>query len=107
MPHYRLLYPSEFLNAPDLQDKEVTVTIEKITVEEVRGGDGKKQVKPVLYMKGAKKKFPLPKTCAKVIAARYGKDTDAWIGKTITLFPTTCTAFGIEDVECIRVKVTP
>ena len=105
MPHYRLLYPSEFLNAPDLADKEIVVTIEKIEVEEVRGGDGKKQKKPVLYMKGAKKRFPLPKTCAKVIAAKYGNNTEQWIGKKVTLFPTTCDAFGIHDVECIRVKV--
>jgi hypothetical protein len=105
MGHYRLLYPSEFLNAPDLGDKEVSVTIEKIVVEEVKGGDGKKQMKPVLYMKGAKKRFPLPKTCAKVIAGKFGNDTAGWIGKKVTLYPTTCDAFGIHDVECIRVKV--
>jgi len=103
--HYRLLYPSEFLNAPDLKDKEVTVTIAKIAVEEVKGGDGRKQIKPVLYMKGAAKRFPLPKCCAKTIAASYGNDTDTWVGKKIVLYPTTCEAFGVSNVECIRVKI--
>jgi hypothetical protein len=33
----------------------------------------------------------------------YGKDTDNWAGKWITIFPTT-TEFGGETVDCIRVK---
>jgi hypothetical protein len=43
------------------------------------------------------------KTNAKLIASHYGDDTDNWTGKEITLYPTTCQAFG-ETVPCIRVR---
>lgn len=102
--HYRLMYPSEYLNAADLHEKEVSVTIESVAMEDVPGVDGQKKKKPVVTFAGKQKRFPLPKTCAKAIAARFGKDTEAWLGKKITIYPTECMAFG-QQVECIRVKV--
>ena len=103
MAHYRLMYPSEYLNAADLLGKDVPATIESIKVEDVPGADGTKKPKPVVMFKGTKKRFPLPKCCANTIAAKYGTDTADWIGKKVTLFPTTCMAFG-QTVECVRVK---
>lgn len=101
--HYRLMYPSEYLNAADLMGKDVKCVIESVVLEQVPGVDGQKKEKPVLRFKGKQKRFPLPKTCAKEIAKRHGKDTDDWVGKTITIYPTECMAFG-QNVECIRVK---
>lgn len=106
MPHYRVLYPSEYLNAADLIEKsggEAKLTIEKVEVEDVPGTDGSKKPKPVVWFKGAKKRLPLPKTCAKKIAVMYGPKTEDWIGKSVTLYATTCMAFG-QEVECIRVR---
>lgn len=102
--HYRLMYPSEYLNAADLHGKDTVVTIEKVEIEEVPDPQGKKATKPVLYFKGAKKRLPLPKTAAKVVAALHGPDTDGWVGKKVTLYPTTCQAFG-QEVECVRVRL--
>lgn len=103
MGHYRLMYPSEYLNAADLQGKEVAATIEKVALEDVPGTDGAKKKKPVVYFKGAHKRLPLPKTCAKVIAQKFGSDTDKWVGQKVTLYPTECMAFG-QMVECVRIK---
>jgi hypothetical protein len=103
MAHYQLLYPSEFLAACDLGGKEATVEISKFEVEELVGSDGKKQKKPVLTFKGAKKRMVCCKTNAKAIARQHGNDTDAWIGKKVTVYPTSCIAFGSE-VECLRIK---
>lgn len=103
MSHYKLMYPSEYLQACDLAGKEPSVTIEKVVMEEVPDPQGKKKLKPVMHFAGAKKRFPLPKTCAKFVAERYGNDTEQWVGKKVTLFATTCTAFG-NTVECIRFK---
>lgn len=102
--HYRLMYPSEYLNAADLHEKEVSVTIETVALEDVPGVDGQKKRKPVVTLVGKQKRWPLPKCCAKAIAAKFGKDTDAWAGKKIVIYPTTCMAFG-QEVECVRVKV--
>lgn len=97
------MYPSEYLNAADLNGKDVSVEIAKIELEDVPGPDGKKTKKPVVHFAKAHKRFPLPKTCAKVLAARFGTNTDEWVGKKITLYPTTCLAFG-QEVECVRVR---
>lgn len=97
------MYPSEYLNAADLQGKDARVVIESVSLENVPGADGQKKEKPVVRFKGKQKRFPLPKTCAKEIAKRHGKDTEDWIGKTVTIYPTECMAFG-QMVECIRVR---
>jgi hypothetical protein len=104
MPHYRLMYPSEYLNAADLLGKEFKVVIARVEMEEVPGVDGQKKSKPVVHFAKGHKRFPLPKTCAKVMAGKFGPNTEDWIGKTITVYPTTCQAFG-QTVECVRVRV--
>ncbi len=103
MAHYKLLYPSEYLAACDLVSKDADVVIEKVAVEDVIGSDGKKQSKPVVWFKGAKKRMVCCKTNAKSIAKKHGMDTDLWIGKKITVYGTTCMAFG-QEVECVRVR---
>jgi hypothetical protein len=59
---------------------------------------------PILYFQGVPKGMVLNKTNAKVIAAAYTDETDAWQGMPIVLFPA-MVAFGAETVEAIRVKV--
>jgi hypothetical protein len=103
MAHYQLLYPSEYIAACDLHEKDTTVQIEKVEVETLVGTDGKKQAKPVLTFRGAKKRMVCCKTNAKTIAKQHGNDTDGWVGKKITIYPTTCQSFG-ETKECVRVR---
>jgi hypothetical protein len=103
MPHFKSFYPSDFLGAHDLNGLEVRVEIEKVEREVITGSDGKKDEKPVVWFKGKKKRMVLCKTNAKSIAARHGNDTEGWLGKGITIYPTTCMAYG-QKVECIRVK---
>src|SRR3954467_14294511 len=103
MAHYKLLYPNEYIASCDLGGKDAKVTIEKVAVEEVIGSDGKKQAKPVVWFKGAKKRMVCCKTNAKSIAKQHGNDTDQWVGKSVTLYGTTCMACGAE-VECIRIR---
>lgn len=97
------MYPSEYLAACDLGTKDFDLTIERVEVEDVIGSDGKKQSKPVVTFKGAKKRMVCCKTNAKKIAQKHGNDTDNWIGKKITVYGTTCMAFG-QEVECVRVR---
>jgi len=103
MGHYRLLFPSDYVGAWDLPDDK-TVTIEKIRLEELRVIGGKSENKPIAYFKGATKRMVLNKTNCKTIAALYGTDTSAWMGKAVTLFATTCSGKGGDVVECIRVR---
>jgi hypothetical protein len=98
-----LMFPNEYLGAEDLQGQDVTVTIASISQSDLRVESGGTESKFVMMFKGKKKKFVLNKTNAVAIAALHGKQADDWIGKRITLYPTTCPAFGA-IVDCIRVR---
>lgn len=102
--HIALLFPSRYLCAADLRGKDVTVVIESIAPRDelVRIGGGKEH-KPVMKFKGKEKALVLNRTNAKAIAKLYGNEVLAWIGKSITIYPTTAT-FGKEQVEAIRVR---
>lgn len=97
--HIHELYPSKWVKAYDLKNKQVTVTIKALAVEEV-GAQGEK--KPVLWFEGASKGLILNKTCALAIARLHGPDTDAWAGKPVTLYPTQVNAFG-QTHDVVRV----
>lgn len=103
MPDYRSMYDSQWIKAWDLGGKDFTVTIEKVEPGEVKNRDGKKRI-AVLWFRGAKKPFGCNVTNGKTIAAMYGKNTDAWVGKTITLYPTVTSVGGESGVDCIRIK---
>lgn len=104
MTDVRKMYEKDFIYAYDLEGRDVTVTIERVAAGTLTGKGGKSNRKPVLYFKGSKKGLGLCITNARVIAALYGSfDSDIWIGKRITLYPTT-TTFGADTVECVRVR---
>ena len=95
-------FPSKYMKASDLpEDSTVTVTIEKIEMQEI----GKeKQRKPVITFEEMDKAFVCNKTNANSIAKITGsRDTDQWIGKQIKLFRTEV-EFAGEMVESIRVS---
>jgi hypothetical protein len=100
---YRTLYDSDFLYAFHLGGKEHTLEIAKVTGGELTGQGGKKARKPLIYFRGKEKPLALNKTNGKTVAAMYGTDTKAWLGKLITIFATT-TDFGGKTVDCIRIK---
>lgn len=80
------------LDGRPMNKKNVVITYEKATKPHVVCRTAQKQIRAAL-------------------AAEFGggehdwDETDQWIGKRITLFPTTCNAFGNPLTPCIRVKV--
>lgn len=106
MADVRKLYDKTLIYAYDLEGKDVTVTIEKVVGGTLVGKGGTKNKKPILYFKGSEKGLGLCITNARTIAGIYGGfDSQLWIGKAITLYPTT-TTFGSDTVDCIRIRNT-
>lgn len=103
MAHFKSFFDRDYIYAFDLNGKDVTVEITKVVQGELTGSGGRKARKPVAYFKGKEKGLALNSTNCKTIAGLYGNDTTAWIGKLITLYPTT-TTMGGDTVECIRVR---
>jgi len=94
-------FPSKWLKAADLQNREVQVQISHVIMEDIDGSEHK----PVVYFIGKEKGLVLNKTNANTIASVIGQnDTDMWTNATIILFPTQ-TDFGGKTVPCIRVKL--
>lgn len=101
MPNIDSVFPSNYLKASDLGQKQVVVTIDRMEIEAIGRN---KEMKPVLYFTGKQKGLVLNKTNAAKIAALTGsKDTDDWTGCQIRLYATEV-EFGGEAVEAIRVK---
>jgi hypothetical protein len=99
--HADLLHPNEFLGAPDLKGRDVTLTIHDVRLEELTMTGGVTETKPVMHFAEMqnrtgtdKKRLVLNKTNRRVIQRLYGDETDDWRGKRITLFPTTREADG-------------
>lgn len=104
MPDVRMLFDKEFLYSFDLQGRDVTVVIDRVKAGVLTGVGGKKNKKPILYFRGKEKGLGLNITNARTIAGMYGGfESEKWIGKSITLYPST-TTFGDKTVDCIRIR---
>ena len=106
---YRLAFPSKFISSADLKDRDVTIKIARIEFEDLQlAGKRQKERRVVVTMTTANgktlgKRWVMNKTNAGTVSEMYGKKMGAWIGKPVTLYPTTC-KLGPKTVECIRVR---
>jgi hypothetical protein len=98
MPNINEAFPSKYLKATDLDDRQHLLTMSRAEFETL--GDDRKLI---LYFKGQEKGLVLNKTNANTIAKLYGADTDDWIGKEIVLFDVPVDFRG-ETVQAIRVR---
>ena len=74
-------FPSKYLKAADLQNREVRLTMANVEIEKL-GEDNK----PILYFKGKEKGLVLNKTNANTISDDYGDDTEDWYDQPLILF---------------------
>jgi hypothetical protein len=98
---------SGYLEAEDLpDDRDVTVTIESVRApgKDDKGKDGRVMDKPIVKLTKVKKEWVLNKTNARTIRRMHGNETEAWHGKEVTIYRTTCAAFGDANTPCIRVR---
>ncbi len=100
-------YPSDHLRCPDLEGKEVTLTVKSWAYPDVKkdkGSDGKLMNGTVVLFNETPKRFVVNVTNFKTISSMYGSKPDKWIGQKITLYPDT-TSFGKDkDLPCIRIR---
>jgi hypothetical protein len=99
---------STYLETEALGGKDLTLTISaaRFPSDKDIGTDGRKlgEKSVILAYKGAKKEHVVCRTAQKQIRLIHGNDITQWIGKEITIYPTTCNAFGKKDTPCIRVR---
>jgi hypothetical protein len=94
-------FPSRFLRHSDLRGREQRMTIADVTTELI--GDRRKLL---VSFTNTPKSLVANKTNATAIARVFGRDTDHWRGKSITLYPTQVDFKG-DTVDAIRVRAAP
>lgn len=115
--NYKLLFPSKYLKAADLRERDVTVTIYRLVQRaKLEVKNGKNQQRPIAYFEETKraadrdgseeKGMILNVTNCNTIARMYGPYPVDWVGKRITLYPTRA-QMGGEEVDAIRVRPVP
>lgn len=97
-----LIYPSKYLKAADLGERQVTVTIKSAAMEDL-GYGAEKERKLVIYFERATKGLILNRTNAMIIASMYTPETDNWVGNAIILYSARVKAFGAWH-DAVRVK---
>lgn len=100
----KLLRPSDHLAAEEFGGKEYTLTIKSVSRIDLEREDGKKERAPVMAFEETPKTLVLNGINGRRIAKLYGVAAEGWPGKRITLYPTTCNAFGNKETPCIRVR---
>jgi hypothetical protein len=98
--HANELCPPPHLEAADLNGAERVVTIKGVGFGEV-GED--RERKGVLHLAEFPRAMVVNRTNLRRIIAAHGAETDEWLGKEITLYPSE-TDFGGKTVPCIRVR---
>lgn len=99
------LFPSKYLKAHDLGGKVFTLTIRDVTLEDV-GHGAEQERKLTLAFEKATKMMLLNRTNAMIIASLYGPETDAWLGKAVTVYSARIKAFGAwHDALRIREQI--
>jgi hypothetical protein len=97
-------FPSQYLNASDLAGRgDVPCTIEHIAMENM-GNDDDQKAKPVMYFKNGSKGLPLNGTNWDALSAVFGEESDAWIGKRVTLWLDPSVRFRGKPTPGIRFK---
>lgn len=89
---YDEVFPERFLHAPDLDGRQVTLTITDAWGEYVQNPKQKRKKERgdlcgILAFKGTKREYAMSKQNAWVLKTLWGKDPAAYVGKRITIAP--------------------
>lgn len=81
---YEKLFPGRFLKSADLDNRDVTLEIKAVRAEDI---DGKP--KAVVSFQGTKKELVMNRTNAEAVKLMFGRETNDWLGKKVTIYPVT------------------
>lgn len=100
---YEKLFPGRFIKSADLDKRDVHLEIKGVRSEEI---DGKP--KAILSFQETKKELVMNRTNAESIKLMFGRETDDWIGRRITIYPATIQdPFQGGTTSAIRVRGSP
>lgn len=102
---YANQYEGDYLEAAHLGSETSLTVSEVVAKNTTKAKDGRVIDKPIIKFKEAKRGLILNKTNAKILALMFGANMESYIDERVTLYPTTCEAFGKKNTPCIRIKL--
>jgi hypothetical protein len=99
-----LAYGSKFLAASQVGDKKIRAKILKVRKEELKGNDGTKRTRFVIYCSGIEKPMVLNATNKEELVNAHGRTPANWVGSEVGIF-TAPTTFGGRPVVGLRLRV--
>lgn len=81
------MFPGRFLKAAEFKGKTVDLTIKAVRIEDLPQDKGGDKAKGIVTFAETKKELVLNRTNAECFKALWGRETDAWVGKKVSLYP--------------------
>lgn len=105
---FRKFMDKSFLGSWDLPETgDLILTIDYVAKDEVQNEKGKDKKMALHFKEREYKPMICNKTNAEAISKAYGsRNVDDWMGKKISLYKATISAFG-QTTECLRVRDYP
>ena len=100
---FDLLYPGRFLKSGEFKGRDVTLTMTGVELEDLPQDKGGDKARGIISFRETKKKLVLNRTNGEALKALFGRETDDWIDKKVTLYPAPYEG----DETCIRVRGAP
>ena len=97
-------YGSKFLTAAYIGDRKIHEDITKIRKEDLRGKDGKKRPRFILYFK-REKPLVLNPTNQKALVEKFGRTPAKWIGAHVVIFVDPNVSYGTDVTGGVRLRV--
>ncbi len=105
--HWKTQFNYEYLGAYSLTDgKDIVLTIDRVTKEEITGANGEKTECMICYFKEAAKPMVMNKTNCKTLEKLHSPFVEDWPGKQIQIGAARVNAFG-DKVDALRVRPFP
>lgn len=105
--NYDDLFPGRFLRSSKFKGKDATLIIKAIRTEKLPGLNGD-VLKGIVAFEKTDLELVLNRTNGECFKAMFGRETDGWIGKRVTLWPAPYTDNMTGEVTtAIRVRGSP
>jgi hypothetical protein len=97
-------YGGKYLSASQVGDKKIRAKILKVRKEELKGNDGTKRMRLVIYCSGIEKPMVLNATNKDALVNDLGRAPSNWVAAEVGIF-TKSTSFGGKSVLGLRLRV--
>ncbi len=107
---YGEMFPGRFLKSQQLKKGDATLTIKTVFIEKFppKKKGQPEEVKGVISFNETPLQWLLNKTNASCIAGMFGRETNGWLGKRVTIWPAPFSnPFTGEQTTALRVRGSP